>query len=128
MEFDGTIELSGMEFHAHHGCFEQERREGNTFVVDFLGRFDPDKAVRTDRVEDTVDYGRIYDLVAEEMGRPSNLLEHAAGRIVRRVRDTFGGSLRYIQVTVSKKNPPVNGVCAWSRVTVTWGKHQNGRA
>ena len=31
----GIIELTGMEFHAYHGCFEKEREEGNLFVVDF---------------------------------------------------------------------------------------------
>lgn len=33
----GAIELTGMEFHAYHGCLESERTEGNTFIVDFLG-------------------------------------------------------------------------------------------
>ena len=37
---DITIELTGMEFHAFHGCLEQERKEGNTFVVDFRGKRD----------------------------------------------------------------------------------------
>lgn len=35
MRYDGIIELEGMEFHAYHGCLEKERREGNTFIVDF---------------------------------------------------------------------------------------------
>ena len=33
----GAIELLGMEFHANHGCLEEEKTNGNTFIVDFLG-------------------------------------------------------------------------------------------
>ena len=35
----GIMELSGMEFHAYHGCFEKERAEGNLFVVDFRAEY-----------------------------------------------------------------------------------------
>lgn len=115
-----TIELVGMEFHAFHGCMEKERREGNTFVVDFRGKADLKKAARTDDLENTVDYSKIYDIVAAEMAKPSNLLENVAGRIV----DAIGRSdmkFWFVQVRVSKKNPPVGGTCSWSRVTATSG-------
>ena len=29
-----TISIEGMEFHAYHGCFEEEQVIGNTFMVD----------------------------------------------------------------------------------------------
>ena len=81
IDSEGIIELLGMEFHAFHGCLEQERKEGNTFIVDFLGRRNVRKAARSDMLEDTADYGTIYRLVASEMEKPSNLLENLAGRI-----------------------------------------------
>lgn len=118
---EGAIELEGMEFHAFHGCLEQERREGNTFVVDFYAETDLSSAADSDDLKDTVDYGRIYDIVAREMAIPSNLLEHVASRILRAVEDEFD-ELTYKRVRVSKKNPPVNGTCAWSRVTVASGE------
>ena len=64
MKRNGTIELEGMEFHSHHGCLEHERREGNLFTVDFKARLDLGKAAETDSLEDTLDYGRIYDIIA----------------------------------------------------------------
>ena len=121
MSYDGIIELEGMEFHAYHGCQEKERREGNTFIVDFHAETELKKAVKTDDLENTIDYGRIYDIVAEQMAIPSNLLENVAGRILDAIRKEFDDIL-FLKVRVSKKNPPVNGACAWSRVTVMYGE------
>lgn len=118
---DITIELTGMEFHAFHGCLEQERKEGNTFVVDFRGKRDGKKAAKTDDLKNTADYSQIYEIVAAEMAKPSNLLENVAGRIVDAIMAADFG-FWFVQVRVSKKNPPVGGTCSWSRVTATFGK------
>ena len=118
---DITIELTGMEFHAFHGCLEQERKEGNTFVVDFRGIMDGKKAAKTDDLNNTADYSKIYEIVAAQMAKPSNLLENVAGRIVDAIMEADFG-FWFVQVRVSKKNPPVGGRCSWSRVTATWGK------
>lgn len=121
MNYDGIIELEGMEFHAYHGCLEKERKEGNTFLVDFHAETELKKAVKSDDLKDTIDYGRIYDIVAEQMAVPSNLLENVAGRIVDTIRKEFKEIL-FLKIRVSKKNPPVNGPCEWSRVTVMYGE------
>ena len=121
MRYDGIIELEGMEFHAYHGCLEKERREGNTFIVDFHAETELEKAVKTDELGKTIDYGRVYDIVAGQMAIPSNLLENVAGRILDAIRKEFDDVL-FLKVRVSKKNHPVNGVCAWSRVTVMYGE------
>lgn len=117
---DFTIELTGMEFHAFHGCLESERKEGNTFVVDFRGKMDAKKAAKTDDLSKTADYSKIYEIVATEMAKPSNLLENVAARIVDAI-EAAGLGFWFVQVRVSKKNPPVGGVCSWSRVTATSG-------
>ena len=109
-----------MEFHAYHGCLEKERREGNTFIVDFHAETELEKAVKTDDLGKTTDYGRVYDIVAGQMAIPSNLLENVAGRILDAIRKEFDDVL-FLKVRVSMKTPPVNGVCAWSRVTVRYG-------
>ena len=54
------------------------------------------------------------------MAKPSNLLENVAARIVDAIMEADFG-FWFAQVRVSKKNPPVGGVCAWSRVTATSG-------
>lgn len=120
MNRNGLIELEGMEFHACHGCLEREKKEGNTFLVDIHAETDMEKAAKSDNLKDTVDYGRIYNIVAGQMAIPSDLLENVAGRILNEVRKEFK-DITFIKIRVSKKNPPVNGACAWSRVTVSDG-------
>ncbi|MGM9785716.1 MAG: dihydroneopterin aldolase [Candidatus Cryptobacteroides sp.] len=111
------IELEGMEFHAFHGCLESERKEGNIFEVDFTGYADIHKASCSDSLSDTIDYGKVYDVVAQEMAIPSNLLETVATRIADRIRREFPEFAEF-KVRVSKKNPPVAGKVQWSRITV----------
>ena len=118
----GKLELEGMEFHAGHGCLEHERKAGNLFTVDFRGTVPMLEASESDRLEDALDYGKIYDCIAAEMARNSDLLEHVTGRIVRALAANFP-QLRDFEVRVSKRRPPVNGVCQWSRITMRW--HHN---
>lgn len=113
------IELEGMEFHAYHGCLEQEKSEGNLFVVDFKGCYPFMKAALSDNLEDAVDYGEIYKVVSKEMEKPSNLIENVAWRIASSIHGLFP-EFDEFTVRVSKKNPPVDGVCQWSRVTVKY--------
>ena len=68
----GIIELEEMRFWAHHGCLESERSNGNLFLVDFRGELDMRKAAGSDKLEDTVNYGLVYDLVKEEMSMGSS--------------------------------------------------------
>ncbi|MBO5876896.1 MAG: dihydroneopterin aldolase [Bacteroidales bacterium] len=125
MEKIGTLELEGMEFRAHHGCLERERIAGNDFVVDFRGEMDMSAAAGSDRLEDAVNYALIYDVVAEEMAKPSDLLEHVAGRIVKALETRFPEFTSF-SVRVSKRRPPVSGIVQWSRITLYYNKGVSG--
>ena len=117
MERTGIIELEGMEFKAYHGCLEHERVCGNDFKVDFRGLMDMSSAIESDRLEDAVNYALIYEVVAEEMAKPSDLLENVAGRIVKALEERFPEFTEF-SVKVSKKRPPVSGIVGWSSVTL----------
>ena len=43
-----------MKFYAYHGVLEQERRVGNTFVVDLTLTAHVENVVQTDPLEDTI--------------------------------------------------------------------------
>ena len=121
MERIGVIELEGMGFKAYHGCLEQEKVRGNSFTVDFRGEMDLYDAAESDNLNDTVNYGEIYDIVAEEMSIPSELLENVAGRIVKAIEVRYPQFVSF-SIRVSKKKPPVDGVAQWSRVTLYHNK------
>jgi dihydroneopterin aldolase len=102
------IELKEMCFFALHGVSEQERLTGNDFTVDLLLTFPFEKATVTDKLEDTISYAAVYDLVRREMGRPSHLLEHLAGRILAILKATYP-QLTAVTLRVTKLTPPLGG-------------------
>lgn len=110
-----------MEFHAFHGCKPEERTNGNTFMVDFYAERDVDDAAKSDDIKDTTDCDAIYEVIAGEMKKPSNLLENVCARIVEALHENFK-ELDLIKVTVAKKNPPLSGPCEWSKVTMRYVK------
>lgn len=116
----GKLELKRMEFHSYHGCLENEQVFGNLFVVDFTAEFDMSKAGESDQLEDTINYANIYDIISEEMLKPSMLLEHITTRIAKRIENEFSIILNF-SVTVSKSCPPVGGKAAWSSITINGG-------
>lgn len=115
---EGYIELKGMHFRARHGCLESERREGNDFTVDFRCPWDISRAAASDNLDDTLDYSKVYAIIAAQMETPSNLLENVAARIAGALQQAFPG-LEHFELTVSKKNPPVGGECEWARVSIS---------
>lgn len=102
------IHIDRAEFFAYHGVLPQERLVGNVFFVSLVVEVDVAKAAESDRLEDTLSYAEMYKIVKTEMLLPSNLLEHVAGRIVTSLRKCFP-SIGEIEVTVTKKNPPIVG-------------------
>ena len=102
------IELETMKFYACHGVSPQETRVGNTLVVNLVLTAPLEKAVASDDLEDTINYAVVYEAAKREMAIPSKLLEHAAGRILAALEDTFP-QLLAIELKLSKLNPPFGG-------------------
>ncbi|MCD8310566.1 MAG: dihydroneopterin aldolase [Prevotellaceae bacterium] len=98
--------LKGLRFYACHGVGEQERLTGNEFTVDLRLNVGWPRAIDTDEVADTVNYADVYEAVKAEMGIPSRLLEHAGGRIVKRLFRAFP-SINSIELKLLKRNPPM---------------------
>lgn len=104
----GVIELEGMEFYARHGYYPFEKQVGARFVVSARIETDCTLAGQTDRLEDALNYQKIYDIVRDEMAIPSALLEHVCTRIIDRIYHSFPG-IGNARVKVSKMNPPMGG-------------------
>ena len=100
------IELKNITFHAYHGVLEQERKVGNTYTIDLKLYLDLSKAMKSDRLEDTVNYAEVWKYVREEMDIPACLLEHIAGRIICRIKNAFP-FIQTVEIRLAKKNPPM---------------------
>ena len=113
----GTIALEGLEFFAYHGFFDEEQRIGNKYSVDIVVTADLSEAARRDRLSDTVDYGELYKITLGVMQRKARLLEHIALSIIEDIRIRYL-DLDTVEVSVSKFNPPIGGVCHRAKITL----------
>jgi dihydroneopterin aldolase len=101
-----VIEIRGIRGFGRHGVFEHERAEGQEFVVDVRLQVDTRAAATSDRLADTVDYGRIAEQVHTEIeSDPVDLIETLAERIAARcLADRRVGG---VAVTVHKPSAPI---------------------
>jgi len=77
-----TIELHGILLHGYHGVLDEERREGQRFLVDVELDVEDELAADTDRIEDAIDYRGIVAQVRQVSDeRAYHLLEAFAAAI-----------------------------------------------
>jgi dihydroneopterin aldolase len=77
-----VIEIRGIRGFGRHGVFEQERADGQEFVVDVRLELDTRPAAASDDLADTVNYGVVAERVhAAIENDPVDLIETLAHRI-----------------------------------------------
>ncbi len=113
----GIIALEGLEFFAYHGFSDEEQKTGNRYSIDIAVTADVTGAAQRDRLSLTINYAELYRLAAEEMLHKARLLEHIAERIINRIY-TLYPTVELVEVSVSKYNPPIGGVCTRAKVTL----------
>ena len=117
------IAVTGIECFGHHGVYDQERREGQRFVVDLVLGLDTAPAARSDDLSKTVDYGtltmRVKDAVETE---PVDLIETLSQRIADLV--LTDRRVEWVRVTVHKPDAPIE--TTFSDVTLTITRAQTG--
>lgn len=102
------IALRGMLFYAYHGNRPEERSLGQPFRVDMEVELDLRAAGASDDLNDTIDYGRLYEVVRDVVeGPPRNLLEAVAESIAHEVIEGF--AVTGVRVKVTKLRPPIKG-------------------
>lgn len=114
---DSFIFLRDVRLRAFHGVDPQETAVGGDFVVNLRVGYDFSRAMATDDVGDTLSYADLYDIVRREIGVPSKLLEHVAGRIAAAVVE-YCPAIRSVDLTVTKVNPPMGADCGGAGVEI----------
>lgn len=112
------IAIEGMEFYAYHGCFEEEKIIGTSFVVDLYFKTNTNEAEITDELKKTVNYLSVYSVLKQEMQISSNLLEHISRRILVAVQNRFP-QINWAKVKIQKLNPPLGGKMKSVSVTLS---------
>lgn len=100
------IELRGLTVRGWHGVFDEERRDGQDFVVDLTLWIDLADAAASDELSHTYDYGRLAARAAEIVSGPArNLIETVAAEIAE---DVMGDQrVHAVEVTVHKPQAPI---------------------
>ncbi|MDE7397010.1 MAG: dihydroneopterin aldolase [Muribaculum sp.] len=115
-----TIEVNGLKLQGYHGVYEQERRVGNTFVIDIHLTVEIDSQILAeDNIGSTISYADIVGIAKEQMSVPSALLEHVAWRIheslTNRYPELCNGMIR-----VAKLTPPLGDELSSAAVRIEW--------
>lgn len=101
-----TLTLTGLEVFAHHGVFDFERADGQTFLLDLVVWLDTVGAAAGDDLAQTLHYGELAVEVAEAAAaEPVDLIETLAERIATLV--LAHPVARRVSVTVHKPNAPI---------------------
>lgn len=100
-----NIELNQLRFTACHGLYPEERKTGNEFEVNLIVSFIPASGTITG-IADTVDYGRLFDLVKKEMNHPRHLLETLAMETAEVIHLSFP-EVKRIEIAITKMQVPI---------------------
>jgi dihydroneopterin aldolase len=108
---DGTesrveVELRGLSIYTHHGVSEAEREVGQRLEFDVTFDVPDCDAVLTDRLEDTVDYAAVCDIVAlAATERSYKTLERLAQVVAERLMERYG--CESVRIRAVKPEPPL---------------------
>lgn len=77
------VEIRGLRVMGRHGVFDQEKRDGQPFVIDVTLECDLSRPAASDELADTVDYGTLAMRIAEEVRATRfDLIERLAGHLL----------------------------------------------
>ncbi|HEU4905030.1 MAG TPA: dihydroneopterin aldolase [Solirubrobacterales bacterium] len=100
------VDLRGISIYTHHGVSDAEQEVGQRLEFDLSFDVPDCDAVLTDRIEDTVDYGDVCDIVAlAATERSYRTLERLAQVVGERLIERYGCDS--VRVRAAKPEPPL---------------------
>ena len=117
------IIIRDMEAFGYHGVLEEEKGLGQKFLVSANIRLDASKAIKEDKCEYTVDYGKVCKRINEIVGLERyDLIEALAGRIAEVILLEFA-PVKNVIVEVKKPWAPVKVSLDTASVRIERGWH-----
>ncbi len=101
-----TIEVSALSLYTHMGVTAAEREIGQRLIVDLRLDVGECDATVTDRVDDTIDYGQVCELVyLVSQQREYRTLERFCAAVADRLIERY--ELHSVWVKAAKPEPPI---------------------
>ena len=101
------ILVQGLQVFGYHGVYEQEKEEGQTFLVNCVMDTSFASAIHSDDVGETVDYGTVCLFIKKYFEEKAyDLLEKVADELATSIMYAFPG-IEKIQIQLTKPNAPI---------------------
>lgn len=101
------ILVQGLQVFGYHGVYEQEKEEGQTFLVNCVMDTSFASAIHSDDVGETVDYGTVCLFIKKYFEEKAyDLLEKVADELATSIMYAFPG-IKKIQIQITKPNAPI---------------------
>jgi dihydroneopterin aldolase len=115
------VEIRGLSIYTHHGVTDAEQEVGQRMEFDLTLEVPHPDAVLTDRVEDTIDYSEVCDIVAlAATERSHRTLERLGQVVAERLMERF--DCETVTVRAAKPEPPLHYTVQEAAVEVTLEK------
>jgi 7,8-dihydroneopterin aldolase/epimerase/oxygenase len=113
------IRLRNAVFYAYHGVLLDEQNLGGKFEVDVDLYCDLSRGAKSDHLEDTINYERVYDCIRTlVLEKKHLLLESLASAVGRGILKNFS-KVQSVTVKVRKPSAPVKGIIDYVEVELT---------
>jgi len=99
-----SIHLNNVSFFAYHGLYENERVNGNTFIINATVSYHP--LGKIDSIEDTIDYSSIYEMIHQRMLIATPLLETIVMDIAHKILTVYPLA-EEVYISLTKEKPPI---------------------
>ena len=101
------IRIKNLEIFANHGVFEEEKKNGQIFIVDLTLLMSTRKAGQTDQLKDAVDYGEVCHFVNKIMKKDTfDLIETVAEHLAKELLLEFD-EISEVELEIKKPEAPI---------------------
>ena len=101
------IRIKNLKVFANHGVFEEEKKNGQTFIVDLVLLMSTRKAGQTDQLMDAVDYSEVCHFVNEAMKKNTfDLIETVAEHLAKELLLKFE-QINEVELEIKKPEAPM---------------------
>jgi dihydroneopterin aldolase len=102
-----SIQLQNLHFKAFHGLYAEEKILGNIFEVNLAVKYQPE-ILPIISIEQTINYQNLFEIVERRMNVATELLETLVTFISNDIETAFP-FIEQIEISITKKNPPIKG-------------------
>ena len=112
-----SVHLHQLKIHAYHGLYAEEKVLGNDFIIDLTVNYQP-ASLPIKKMEQTIDYVSLFDLVKKHMQIATPLLETVISNIALEILAQFSLSESVI-ISIKKAHPPIAQFIGATGVSLT---------